>query len=95
MRAAADERPIDFDFNERKLLQTREIRPFRAEIVDGNADLAESHLPGEVRHKRQAARDFGAIDLDNDPVEVRVIRKPPTKIVQACGVAQKRHRKID
>jgi hypothetical protein len=31
-----------------------EVGPFHPEIVDGNGDLAEPHLFGEILHKRQA-----------------------------------------
>ena len=54
LRAAADESAIDLDFNEREIVQSGEVRPFHPEIVDGNADLAESHLFSEILHQRQA-----------------------------------------
>jgi len=95
LRAAADQSTIDLYFNEREVVQTGEVRPFHPEIVDGNADLAESHLFGEILHQRQAARDRRAVDLDDYPVEGRLIRQPPIQVFQARRIAQKRDGKID
>ena len=56
IRAAGDERAIDFNLNEREVFQPDEGRPFCPEIVDGNGDLAKSHLPGDILCERGCAQ---------------------------------------
>ena len=55
----------------------------------------EPKLPGDIFHKLQITNDLAAVDLDDDPLECRVIRHLPAQVLDGLRVLKKRDRQID
>ena len=56
-----------------KSCSCKRCRPFRSEIADREGDLAGPKPPGDIFHQVQVANGVGAVDLDDQPLESRVI----------------------
>ena len=55
---------IDLQLHERKIPESHQGRPLRADIVDGGRDIMKLQLSCDVDHEIQIVDRLGAVDLD-------------------------------
>jgi hypothetical protein len=71
--AAGDDLRVDLDFHQRNIAKANHRRPFPAETVDRDADVAEPKLADERSHKIQVVGYLDGVELDHQPFKRRVI----------------------
>ena len=73
IRAAGDKLMIDLQLDERKVPKPHQRRPLGADIVDHDRNIMKADLPCDIDHEIQIVDDLGAVDLDQQAAERRMV----------------------
>jgi hypothetical protein len=68
---------------------------FRPEVVDRDADIVKSNLPGNSFRHREVTNDLNAVDPDYHPLEGWVIRHFDAQVPHRFWISKEGDRKID
>ncbi|GCC47558.1 hypothetical protein chiPu_0031740, partial [Chiloscyllium punctatum] len=93
--AAGDVLMIDLELDERKVRQSQQGRPVGADIVDRDADIVQANAPCDLDRKVEIVDHLGAVDLDQQAGESRMVRNPVAELAHRMVVREKRDRQID
>src|SRR5262249_44176788 len=92
---AGEELSSDLELDEGKIVKSHKRRPFHSEIADRDGDGAVPKQPGDLLHQSQVADDVGRVDLDDEPLESRVIRYASVQMFDQFGIAKEGDWQLD
>ena len=69
IRATGDVLMVDLQLDERKVRQSQQGWPLRADIVDRDADIVQANAPGDIDRQVEIVDHLGAVDLDQQAGE--------------------------